>query len=205
MSLIATGTPSIAPVPEGTYMARCVQIIDLGTHYSKMYKNESRKVMIRWELPGETYTDQDGNESPRLVHATYTMSLGDKANLRKMLEGWRSKKFTEEELQGFDLSVLIGLPCMVTITHSQGNNGNTYANVSAVAALLKDMQAPAQVNESIVFDLDNPAHEPLFDILPDFIQKMIMDSNEKDETKCKPLPGEVDDGGFPSDDEDLPF
>ena len=39
----------------------------------------------------------------RTISATYTLSLGERSNLRKMLESWRSRAFTPEELQGFDL------------------------------------------------------------------------------------------------------
>lgn len=199
MSLIAKGTPAVAPVPEGTYIARCVQIIDLGTQHSQVYDNEARKVMIRWELPQETFKTAEGNEQPRLIHAVYTNSLNEKASLRKMLEGWRSKKFTEEELAGFDLSKLISLPCMVTITHTVANNGNKYANITAVAALPKGMEAPPQVNESIIFDIDNPADEPKYNVFPEFVQKMISNSNEYSKTASL-----AEEEPFPPTD-DLPF
>lgn len=177
MSLIVTGGTAIEPIPEGTHMARCVQLIDLGTQYSQVYDKESRKVMIRWELPSETILNEEGMEVPRMIHAVYTQSLSEKATLRKMLEGWRGKRFSDEELRGFDLSVLAGLPCMVTVVHNS-NGGNRYANVSAVAAIPKGMPVPEQVNESIVFDIDNPVDQAKIDCFPEFIQKMIRNSKD---------------------------
>lgn len=202
MSLIAIGTATMAPVPEGTYIGRCVQVIDLGTQYSKTYNKSQPKVMIRWELPQETYTDAQGCEQPRIINQQFTKSLNEKAGLRKMLEGWRSKKFSNEELAGFDLAVLVGLPCMITVVHSIGANGSTYANISAVAALPKGMEAPPQINESVVYDIDNPEDEDKFDSFPDFIQKLIMNSQEKDETADLPSIGDLD---CNSSDDDLPF
>lgn len=188
MSLIIKGSPKIELVPEGTYVGRCVQIIDLGTQPNEKYGNSSQKVMIRWELPQETYTDSEGADVPRLINGTYTASLNEKANLRKMLEGWRSKKFTDEELEEFNLGKLIGLPCMLTVVHAVASNGNKYANISAVAALPKGMEAPPQVNESIIFDIDKPEDEPKLEVLPDFIQNIIQNSFEYDKTKsCEVL------------------
>lgn len=197
MSLIVRNeVSSFDPVPEGTHFARCVQMIDLGNQYSEAYDKWSAKVMIRWELPNEFYEDKDGNQQPRMIGKTYTQSLSENANLRKMLEGWRSKKFTDEELQGFNLAVLIGLPCMITVTHST-NNGKTYADISGVAALPKGMEAPAQITESLIFDIDS--FEALEDIgkLPEFIQNQIKKSKE-----WETFAGADQ---FPETEDDMPF
>src|SRR5262245_59119957 len=45
-----------------------------------------------------------------------------------MLEHWRAKAFTAEELKGFNLSKLKGAPCHVNIVHKV-NNGTIYANL----------------------------------------------------------------------------
>jgi len=42
-----------------------------------------------------------------MISKRYTMSLGEQSTLRKDLESWRGKKFTPEELQGFDLNACI--------------------------------------------------------------------------------------------------
>ncbi|MHA1379626.1 MAG: hypothetical protein ACTSRG_14730 [Candidatus Helarchaeota archaeon] len=46
------------------------------------------------------------------------MSLHAKATMRKFLESWRGKKFTKEELEGFDLQKILGKPCQLQIIHS---------------------------------------------------------------------------------------
>ena len=88
---------------------------------------------------------------------------------------------------------------MVTITHTVANNGNKYANISAVAALPKGMEAPPQVNESIIFDIDNHADEPKYSVFPEFIQKMISNSKEYDQAAAL-----AEEEPFPPTD-DLPF
>lgn len=197
MSLIVKNEVSnFDPIPEGTHFARCVQMIDLGSQYSETYDKWSSKVMIRWELPNEFYEDKDGNQQPRMIGKTYTKSLGENANLRKMLEGWRGKKFTDEELAGFDLSVLMSLPCMITVTHST-NNGKTYADVSGVAALPKGMEAPAQITESVVYDLDSFEALEAIEDLPEFIQNQIKKSKEWETfTGADQLPATDDDMPF---------
>lgn len=178
MSLIAKRESSVTPVPEGTHFARCVQMIDLGEQYSERYDKWSPKVMIRWELPNERYINEEKElNEPRMLGATYTKSLSENANLLKMLEGWRGKKFTDEELRGFNLSVLIGLPCMVTVTHAQ-SNGSTYANVNSVAALPKGLEMPPQETESIIFDLDEFDALEHIDRFPEFIRNQIKKSRE---------------------------
>ena len=46
--------------------------------------------------------------------------------------------FTDEELKGFDIEVLIGANCQLGIVHRTTENG-TYANLSTIAPLLKGM------------------------------------------------------------------
>ncbi len=73
------------------------------------------------------------------IYKRYTLSLHENASLRKDLENWRGKKFTEEELQGFDLEKLLGVNALITVVHSQGADGKTYSNIAAVSKLMKGM------------------------------------------------------------------
>ena len=40
-----------------------------------------------------------------------------------MLEVWRNKKFTPDELDGFDLEKLVGAPCQIQVAQEQGDEG----------------------------------------------------------------------------------
>lgn len=171
------GGGDFTPVPEGTHMAICNMVIDLGLQETTYMGAPSIKhqCFIRWELPHERleWQDQDGKmqEGPMVIGKTYTVSLNEKANLRKDLEAWRGRAFTSDELDGFDLFKLLGVGCQVTVTHRQKEN-KTYANVNSVAGWPKGMPSPGNVECGV---LKYSAEEPGdFDKLPEWARTKIM-------------------------------
>lgn len=118
---------SYTPAPEGLHSAVCCDVEDLG----EVDSGFGRKPMVKiyWQIE-ETNPDNDGK--PFVVSQRYTASLHEKANLRKMLEAWRGRKYTEEELEGVDLERLIGVNCQVQVQHNIAGEGGVYANVTAV-------------------------------------------------------------------------
>jgi len=155
----------------GTYVARCISVIDLGTHYSQRWDYNSRKALIEWELIGER---RDG--TLLTIGSFYTVSLGEKAYLRKDLESWRGRPFTPEELKGFDIESVLGAPCLVNVVHND-SNGKTYANVSTVMAPQKGQQIPEPETKLTKFSLENPDWR-VYESLRDGLKKKIMDSDE---------------------------
>ena len=121
------------PAPEGLHQAVCVDVIDLGIQPSPW--GDKQKIEIRWQL------DQIDEETGKrfMVMSRYTTSLNEKANLRKHLEAWRGKKFTKEELDGFDVEKLLGVNCQLQVIHNLSDNGGTFANVQAIVPLGKGM------------------------------------------------------------------
>src|SRR5262245_48255351 len=104
-----TGGGDFKPAPEGTHVARCIGIVDIGTHDNEYQgkKSKQNQIIIRWELPMEQMDGFD-KPAPMIVSGWFTNSLGEKANLRKALEAWRSKVFSVEELKRFDLNNIVG-------------------------------------------------------------------------------------------------
>src|SRR5689334_6354597 len=131
----AKGGQDFAPAPAGTHAAVCCDVIDLGmleVTFGGKTKSQ-HKVNIVWQI--EELRD-DGK--PFNVRKRYTLSLHEKASLRKDLESWRGKAFTAEELAGFDLEALIGVGCMLNIIHKEREDGGTpWANVTAIMKLVK--------------------------------------------------------------------
>lgn len=185
MSLIAkdSGGGDYKIVPSGTFIARCYSIIDLGTQTTTgQYGTKSQhKIQIGWELFGE---DDDGNPLtvewegkvlPMTIKKSYTVSLHEKAALRKDLASWRGADFTEEEAKGFDISKLLGAYAMIGITHAETNN-KTYANVSTISRIpsaLKDSK-PAPVHANVIYDLGEPdllVFEKFHEKLQEYIKK----------------------------------
>lgn len=134
MAIIVSYTKGdFTPAPEGLHQAVCVDVVDQGMKQTQW--GDKHKVQLRWQL--DQADEKTGR--PFLVMASYTLSLHKKAMLRQHLEAWRGRKFTEEELQGFDLEKLIGVNCQVQIVHNLGDEGQVYANVQAVVPLGKGM------------------------------------------------------------------
>lgn len=117
--------------PEGLHAAVCVDVVNLGI-VAGAYGTK-HKVRIVWQLDAQD--DEHGRRFD--VARVYTLSLHERAALRKDLESWRGKKFTEVELDGFDLEKLIGVNAQVAVTHDLGDDGTTYANVSTVVPPVK--------------------------------------------------------------------
>jgi len=167
-------------IPAGSYPARCYSMIELGTN-EETYQGVSKmvnKVRITWELPTETmvFKEERGPE-PRVISKEFTLSMHEKANLRGFLESWRGKSFTEKEAESFDVTNLLGVPCLLSITHKAATNGNTYANISSVSLLPKGMECPEMINERQELSFDD-FNQELFDQLPDFIKEKISMSDE---------------------------
>ena len=177
-SLIAknTSTSTFEPIEAGTYPAICSAIIDIGMQYNKAFDKESHKVIIIFELPDETY-EADGIIRSRTISGEYTLSLSDRSNLRKMLEAWRGKAFTPEELEGFDLEKVLGLPCLVTVINETNlNTGKTYSNIGSVSKVIKGMNVVGR-EEPFLFDLMADNMTAILPTLPEWIKNKIFESS----------------------------
>lgn len=125
--------------PEGTFAAVCVDEIDLGIVTSSYAGQERERHMVRlvWQLAEE---DDQGN--PYQIKQDYTASLHEKAGLRKALQSWRGKAFTDIELFGFDMETLVGAGCLINVIHNKGSKGGTFANVGGLMKLPKNLEKP---------------------------------------------------------------
>lgn len=208
MAIVATdsgGGGDFKPTPPGNHRGICTMVVDLGQQrvQSQMYGEKIKhQVYVAWELPDEPieWTDKDGNErtGPMRIGKTYTVSLHENANLRADLESWRGKPFSESELGGFDITKLLGAPALINVTHKQGGNGKTYANVSAVTPLPKGMERPAPANGTLLYDGDNPSS---FETLPEWLQEkvkgqIILREDDLPEERTYNLAEELDDCPF---------
>lgn len=176
--------------PAGNHLSICYMVVDLGlqkTTYQGQEKTQ-RQLLLGFELCEEAM--QDGR--PFAVSNTYNFSLGSKANLRRILEGWRGKPFTDEELQGFDVSVLAGKPCMVQVAHRTVGE-KTYVNIQSIASVPKSLPIPEAQNQIVVYspEFDDPLQ---WSRLPAWVQKRIQD-------RVKPEPA----GHAEGFDDEIPF
>ena len=163
-------------VEPGSYAAVCYKIVDIGTQEGEYQgvKNSRRQVIIGWELD-ELMTTGERAGKPFVVSKFYTQSLGEKANLRHDLAGWRGRDFTPDELAGFDAKNILGKSCMLSLTLTDKGK----IKVSGVSKLPKGMTAPAQVNPTLFLSLEpNDYDRAAFDAQTDKMKAMIMASPE---------------------------
>lgn len=169
------------PVPAGTYVARCYSMIHIGT-VEENIMGESKwlnKVRISWELPTETKVFKDENgEQPYVISKEFTLSMNEKANLRKFLEGWRGKGFSEDEAKAFDITALLGKPCMLSVIHKTSKKGNIFAEISSCSALPKGLVCPDQINEMLELNYTDNWSTREYSKLPQFIKDKMSQSKE---------------------------
>lgn len=179
MSLIAKESSTVKrePIPAGIKTAVCCGIIDLGEQETKWQDKVkiARKVMFIWEIPSETIETEDGT-FPRTITKQFTLSLHERSGLRKMLQAWRGKTFTAEEVTGFDLKSMLGKGCMLNIVHTESkSNGNTYANIETVIGIPEGVPTP-KASHLISFDLDADTALDDLQMLPEWIQGRVKES-----------------------------
>ena len=214
MSLVAKdsgGEGSFTPVPPGMHLARCYRIVDLGTQKSE-WQGEVKhlhKVMLQFEVHGE---DENGKPlvtnkgEPMTISKNYTLSLGEKAALRKDLQTWRGKDFTPDELRGFELKNILGHWAMLSVAKSAGSNGKEYTNimtVNPVMAAVKKAGLPEAVNKAGLFYIDSPDMD-MFDTFSKNLKEKIQSSPEwqsRSAYAAKPKSG----SGFDDMGDDVPF
>jgi hypothetical protein len=207
MAIIAqnkTGGTS-TPIEAGTYVARCYSMIYMGTIPEEFQgqKKDMKKVRITWELPTELKVFKAENgEQPQVIGKEFTLSMHEKGTLRKMLQSWRGKAFTEDEAASFDITKLLGKPCMLSIVHKQSKTGNTYAEIATISPLMKGMTCPEQINQSFEFNVLE-FNEDSFKTLPDFIKDKVKKSAEYLEL-MNPQPAK-EANAIEDESDDLPF
>lgn len=173
LTVSAKPTSSTPPLEPGSYLARCVQIIDLGEQMNDLAGKLQRQVMLMFEIPSERI-EINGEDKPRMISATYTASLSDKAKLRSVLESWRGKQFTEEELAAFDLRKILNTICMLSIVEKTSKtSGNKYSSIGSIARAFKGAIVPQPETPIFAFDLDEPNSLSALETLPEWVQERV--------------------------------
>ena len=180
-------------IPTGTYPARCVWLLNIGTQEIVWQGTPKKqiKLLIGYELPTELLpSDHPRKGEPSFISERFTFSLNDKGNLRAHINNWRGKALTDDECANFDISKMLGAPGVITVTHVD-KDGKTYCNIGSIAPeasmrkLVPDFKVPAQVNESLYFNVQWLATAEgaqyamtVFGNIPKYYQELIQKSDE---------------------------
>lgn len=193
-------------VPAGNHLARCFSMVEIGTNIDPFYQKPRTTVRVTWELPLEKKVFKPENgEQPFNISKEYTLSMNEKANLRRDLESWRGKGFTDKEAEAFDISKLLTVPCMLNVIHKKNDKGKEYAFVAGITPVPKGMTCPAQINETFVLSYSE-WDDSKFKALPEWLRERMEQTKEFKAILEGSLPG-VEDEPVTQDqgNDDLPF
>lgn len=164
-------------VPAGNYVATLYSIVQIGM-VKDSYMGEEKtlpKVMFTWEIP-KLMRDFDGEQKPMVIGKEYTISWGEKANLRKVVTGMLGEMPDDD---GFDLKTLLGRACMLQVINGVGKeSGRKYAAIGAVAQLPEEVTAPKQINPTTYLDYQEGWDDEVYTKLPQWIKDKMSESEE---------------------------
>lgn len=131
-----------APHPEGQYAIRCVDVLDMGEKVEQ-FGDHPAKLTRKIAL---VFRSEEVNETGQFyeVSREFTLSMNEKANLRKFLASWRGKSYTEAEAaEGVPLHKLEGACALASIEHKTSERtGRTRAEIAAIGPLPKQVTKP---------------------------------------------------------------
>lgn len=128
-----------AKASEGQHQCVLVDVVDLGMQpniYQGVQNGTVHKCALVWQLDE---INPDTNK-PFEMSKEFTVSMNEKANLRKFLGTWRGKSYSDQEAEeGAPLHKLEGVNGIMQIEHKQSktNPDRTYANIVSVTPLFK--------------------------------------------------------------------
>ena len=139
---VASGGGDFELCPLGNTQAVCSFVEDVGVEHDEINDKWSHKVVVMWELAEKM---KDGR--PFMLSKSYTLSLHEKATLRKDLESWRGKAFTDAELTGFDLEKLLTVNCLLNVGTYKKKNGSEGRKIASISPMMKGMNPIIPINE----------------------------------------------------------
>ena len=168
---------------EDTYQVVCYAVYDLGTWFHEgLYPGNRREVVLIFEIPSERIDveDSEGKKQnlPRAISKRYTFSMSTKANLRKEMETWRGKGFSDLQAADFDFNSLLGANAIIQVIHKQSKDGEkTYAQIASITKLLKNMETLKPENMISFYTTEDKTLE-FPETMPEWVQNIIKESHE---------------------------
>lgn len=174
MPILKKSESSFTLIEPGTHPARCYGMVSLGTQPAGNPKYKpSFKVVLLFEFP-ENRIEVEGVSKPMMTSHFLNAYLGSETKPSKtslFLSAWRGRPFTAAELEGFDLSKVVGAPCLLNIVHNT-RNGKTREEIASVMPLPKKMQPAPAFNRQIIYEIEQ-LRDDTFNSLPEWMRLMI--------------------------------
>lgn len=133
---------NFVPAPAGLQRAVMCDVIDLGLVESSFTNDKGeKKVAHKIRLVWQSENPHPETGKPLLVMAALTLSLHEKATLRKYIESIIGRPLTKaEEDAGYPVESLIGTTSLLNVVHNTEGE-NVFANVASIAPLYKGMES----------------------------------------------------------------
>lgn len=212
MSMIASdnGGQVIPKLENGVYTAVSSAIIDLGLQESKQYGKTQRKFMLVWTILGEEI-EVNEEKQPRVISKEYSFSLNEKSTLRKDLQAWRGKTFTEEELRAFNILTILNKPCQLQIILEEKGE-KRYNNIAGIMSLPKGTEIQ-KLEDTYYFDMEDMDTWDNYQKVSNWIQEKIKRAKNLESTGFdkyiknyeEALKENADETEITAPEDDLPF
>lgn len=156
-------------IPSGTHAARCVRVIEIGKQYSKLYDNESNKVIIVLSLP-HVLVNVGGEEKQAYISNPFgiTISNNDKSSMKQYTRA------LDPQGEAKTLGDFLNRTCQVFVAH-KSKDDKTFARLDSVAPILPGFPVPELDTEPMWFQWNKPDPE-VWKKLPDFQKALIKEA-----------------------------
>lgn len=155
---------------ENGYLARLVSIVDIGIHEGSY--GAKHQCVFTWELPTEI--GEDGR--PYVISRFYTLSLNEKANMRKDIESMKGKipveKLEDPAFVDSMFTKLLSTPCQLSISQYKNKEGYLRNGIEGVGKPMKGAEIPAAINDLVLLDLEN-YDANVYNALPDWLKAKV--------------------------------
>lgn len=169
-------------IPAGFQLCTLYGIIQLGTQPAKGDYSPSDKVRLAFEFQDHYRVFFEGNDAqPASIFVTETLSMHEKANLRKKyVQPMSGNSMTDDEADKFDISSLLGQSFVANISHSPDGK---WANIESITPLTEQNRQmfpndPSQVNKTQFFTTEQGYESENFAMLSNSVREKIMNSAE---------------------------
>lgn len=180
MSLVIKQKTVFPPIEAGAYPALCVGVVDLGTHYSQLYKVSKPEVLFIFEFATERI-EVDGEDKPRWLSARFSATLGKNSKLLAFLDNWCGGIAQSEIEEGINLGKFVGMAGIANVKQDKKADGSIRNSVAAMSPLMKGFKKPVPENDLILFDIDDCISSgdlTEFEKLPEWMRKIVEESEE---------------------------
>jgi hypothetical protein len=132
------GDGQYEPAPEGPQQVVCVDGIFLGEKV-EMFPGSPAKLVKKYALVFQTADFNPATGRRFEIQKEFTVSMHERAALRKFLGNWRGKQYTDEEAAKVELHKVVGVNGLATVEHKTSQAGRKYAVVTNITPLVRGM------------------------------------------------------------------